>query len=174
MSFKDLDSLLEMEVASAEAASAPRPKLLVVDDDETVRKSLSALFGRRYEVLLCASAQEALDAWREDVCTAIVDVKMKGHDGFWTCNELRRRAPGLPVIFYSAYQDLKDPFAIINEHRPFGYITKDGERERLIHAVDMAVQMYQRVLDNQRLIQRLRARAAPPASRDVAPPDRGA
>ena len=28
------------------------------------------------------------------------------------------------IIFNSAFQDLEDPFVIINEYRPFGYMTK--------------------------------------------------
>ncbi|HEX8697515.1 MAG TPA: response regulator [Myxococcaceae bacterium] len=156
MSFKDLDALLEEHTQSQKAEAGPRPHILVIDDDETIRKSLVALFGKRYTVVLAESAQEGLAALSGDIQVAIVDVKMKGYDGFWACNELRKVYPELPVIFYSAYQDLKDPYQIINEHRPFGYLTKDGDRRRLVEAVDMAVRLHGLTREAKQLVDSLR------------------
>jgi len=156
MSFKDLNALLEEDAQTNAVDTAPRPHILVIDDDETIRKSLAALFARRYTVVLAASAQEGLAALHADIRVAIVDVKMKGYDGFWACNELRKVHPELPVIFYSAYQDLKDPYQIINEHRPFGYLTKDGDRRRLIEAVDMAVRLHGLTREARKLVDSLR------------------
>ncbi|HLL01038.1 MAG TPA: response regulator [Myxococcaceae bacterium] len=156
MSFKDLSALLQEDAQLTKADGAPRPHILVIDDDETIRKSLAALFGKRYTVVLAASAQEGLAVLSGDIRVAIVDVKMKGHDGFWACNELRKVYPELPVIFYSAYQDLKDPYQIINEHRPFGYLTKDGDRRRLVEAVDMAVRLSGLTREAKQLVDSLR------------------
>ncbi len=58
MSFKELDALLEEDAQNNEGDGAPRPHILVIDDDETIRKSLAALFGKRYTVNLATSAQE--------------------------------------------------------------------------------------------------------------------
>jgi DNA-binding NtrC family response regulator len=156
MSFKELDALLEEDAQPLEVEEGPRPHILVIDDDETIRRSLATLFGRRYTVHLAASAQEGLAALHSDIRVAIVDVKMKGYDGFWACNEIRKVHPELPVIFYSAYQDLKDPYQIINEHRPFGYLTKDGDRRRLIEAVDMAVRLNELTREAKKLVDSLR------------------
>lgn len=156
MSFKELDALLEEDAQTSAVDGGPRPHILVIDDDETIRKSLAALFGKRYTVSLAASAQEGLAALHADIRVAIVDVKMQGYDGFWACNEIRKVHPELPVIFYSAYQDLKDPYQIINEHRPFGYLTKDGDRRRLIEAVDMAVRLYELTREAKDLVHSLR------------------
>jgi DNA-binding NarL/FixJ family response regulator len=94
----------------------------------------------------------------ENVCVAILDIKMGKHDGFWACNQIRKEFPDLPVIFYSAYQDAKDPFDIINQHRPFGYITKSGDTRPLIDAVDLAVSYYSRFLEGKMLLDRYKQR----------------
>jgi DNA-binding NtrC family response regulator len=135
----------------------------VVDDDETIRKALVALFTKRYAVTAYGSAKEGVAAIHDEVCTVILDVRMKGFDGFWACNEIRKTYPDLPVIFYSAYQDVKNPFDIINEHRPFGYLTKDGDHQRLVKAVEMAVRLYQLTLQNKRLVASLKRDRKPGA-----------
>src|SRR4051812_26266491 len=89
---------------------APRPLVMVIDDDAATRESLEYVLKSKYDLLLCASAKEGLAAFRDDVCVVILDVKMKAHDGFWACDELRKRQIDIPIIFYSAYQSLKDPY----------------------------------------------------------------
>jgi DNA-binding NtrC family response regulator len=157
MSFRDLDVLLDADGAPSKKSWTPRPAILVVDDDPTIRKSLLALLRDRYDVILCGSAKEGVDSVHDEVCVAIIDVKMGRRDGFWVCNEIRRRYPDLPVVFYSAYQDVKDPYDIINEHRPFAYITKDGDMKRLLGAVYTAVSLYTKILEGKRLIELHRA-----------------
>lgn len=152
MSFKDIDAFLEAEGAPASRVDVERPHVLVVDDDPTIRVSFAALLQKRYQLILCSSAKEGVNAMSEDVCVAILDIKMGKHDGFWACNQIRKKYPDLPVIFYSAYQDAKDPYDIINEHRPFGYITKSGNTTQLVNAVDLAVDFYRRFLDGKRLL----------------------
>ncbi|WP_437753659.1 response regulator [Sorangium sp. So ce1389] len=153
MSFKDFDALLDREGALPSPRAASRPKVLVVDDDPTIRKSLRGILDAWYDVTVCASAREGRDAVDEDTCTVVLDVKMGKHDGFWACDEIRRKHPDIPVIFYSAYQDAKDPYDIINQHRPFGYITKSGDIAVLLGAIRTAVDFYGKVLEGKRLIE---------------------
>ena len=149
-------TLAQDDDAVDEAPKLDLPPILIVDDDAGIRKSLATLFKDRYKVLLCVSAKEGVDAVHEDICVVILDVRMKGHDGFWACEKIRQKHPDMPVIFYSAYQDLKDPYRVINEHRPFGYITKHGDAGELIEAVDMAVRLRKMVLYNQRLVEQVK------------------
>ena len=68
----------------------------------------------------------------EETSVVILDIKMPDRDGFWTYKEIRKRDPDMPIIFNSAFQDLEDPFVIINEYRPFGYMTKSGDLAELL------------------------------------------
>ncbi len=153
---KTLGAVLAQDDETPDAPKLEQPPILIVDDDAGIRKSLATLFKDRYTVTLCASAKEGVDAVHEEICAVILDVRMKGHDGFWACDRIRQKHPDMPVIFYSAYQDLKDPYRIINEHRPFGYLTKHGEASELMDTVDMAVRLRKMVLYNQRLVEQVK------------------
>lgn len=153
MTFSKFDSLLGQRDPQSQRKGATitqRPVILIVDDDPAIRTSLSVMLGGRYEVLLASSAMDGLRALRDDICAVILDVKMKGENGFWACDRMRERYPLLPIIFYSAFQDVKDPYKIINEHRPFAYLTKGGDPKDLLDALELAVRLYSLVLQSRK------------------------
>jgi DNA-binding NtrC family response regulator len=156
MSFRDFDEMLEKDTPSRRSVEN-RPLVLVVDDDEMVRRSLRAVLSARYELRLCASALEGLSALNEDVAVVILDVKMQGHDGFWACMQIRKRYPDLPVIFYSAYQDIKNPYDIINEMHPYGYVIKDGSTRTLLDLVEGAARLSVTRREYKRVVESVRA-----------------
>jgi DNA-binding NtrC family response regulator len=162
MSFKDFDALLEAvsghRPEKEKSTSSRLPLVLVVDDDPGIRASLNDILSEHYRLILSASASEGVAAFRDDVCAVVLDVKMSGHDGFWACDQIRKSQPDVPVIFYSAYQDAKDPFDIINAHRPFAYIHKDGTPQKLLSALETATRLYQSTLRSRRILERLKRR----------------
>jgi DNA-binding NtrC family response regulator len=163
MTTTDLDALLDEAGAPPKSGSlgplsAERPLVLVVDDDEHMRRSIEMLLQTRYRLILCESASDGVQAFSGDVCAVILDVKMPGRDGFWACDEIRKIQSDVPIIFYSGYQDLKDPFEVINQHRPFSYLAKDGNGSSLLDAVELATRLYHATIRSRRLIDRLRQR----------------
>ncbi len=122
------------------AAEKERPLVLVVDDDANMRDSLYLALSRSYRVKTCASGVEGVAAISDEVSVVVLDVKMSGMDGFAAYHEMRKMDADLPIIFYSAYQDVKDPYKIINEFRPFGYITKGEDHADLLHSVATAIE----------------------------------
>lgn len=157
---KHLEALLaEEEEETRDSPDKERPAIVVVDDEETVLRALQALFEDQYRVTVCASAKEGIAAVRDDTCAVILDVRMHGYDGFWACDQIRQRYPDMPVIFYSAYQEVKDPYRIINEHYPFKYIIKDVDTGALVQAVGMAVRLRQVALYSRELLSSLKGTA---------------
>jgi len=158
MGFSDLDSLLneEGDVPKKPQKTSRFPEILVVDDDPAMRKSLGMLFSGRFVARICATADEGLKTMHDLICAAVLDVRMKDKDGFWLCSELRKRYLDLPIVFYSAYQDAKNPYEIINQFRPFAYIVKDSDPSRLLNAVDMAASMHSMVLRSRRLVNKVK------------------
>jgi DNA-binding NtrC family response regulator len=128
---------------------------VVIDDDVAILRSLELHFGDQYRLVLCTSAREGVDAVDAETCAIILDVKMPGEDGFWACGEIRKKVPDVPVIFYSAYQDLKDPYVIINEYRPFGYVAKGDDIGALTPLVAVAVKLQAMIVANRKLIRDL-------------------
>jgi DNA-binding NtrC family response regulator len=161
MSFDVLDALLE-EVSQSSSqsdlgpTSSRKPLLLIIDDDSEMLESLHSLFSKHYRVISSVSATEGVRLFTSDVCIVILDVKMHGNDGFWACDQIRKLQPDVPIIFYSAYQDAKNPFDIINMHRPFAYIMKDSDPTRLLNIVEVAVRLYHSTLRSRRIIEQLK------------------
>lgn len=170
MAFNELDELLRAGAptssransSSPEKAASEKPTVIVVDDDRDILRGLSGLFARRYNLVLCPNGPEALAALNDETCAVILDVRMAGMDGFAVCEKIRESNPNLPVIFYSAYQDSKDPYRIINDFRPFAYITKGDSIQKLVQAVDLAVRLQWSIITNERLVARLKSKSRPP------------
>ena len=84
--------------------SAPEkaPKILVVDDEEQIRRALkSILAARKYEVMLAANGEEAIDlAIDNPPDLVILDIAMPGLSGIDVCRELRTWYGG-PIIVLS-------------------------------------------------------------------------
>ena len=153
MPFRDLAQLKEaLRDDDASSAETPLPLVLVVDDDPNIRRSLELLFQTRYRVKTSAGAAEALGEIDGNVAVVVLDVKMTGLDGFAAYREMRAKEVDLPIIFYSAYQDIKDPYEIMNEYRPFGYITKGADHTMLLRSVAAAVEQRARATRHRHLI----------------------
>ena len=83
---------------------------------------------------------------------------MEGKNGFETLTEIKKKNIYLPVIFLTAYQDLKDPLEILNEYRPFGYVIKGSEGKELQDTVESAVSYYDQINKNIFLVKALQSK----------------
>jgi CheY-like chemotaxis protein len=94
----------EIEPQRSRERAALRRRILLVDDDPDVRRSLEhALTKAGYEVILAANGFEAIRQWRQlhggDL--VILDMFMPEKDGLETIVELRSHSPGVPIIAIS-------------------------------------------------------------------------
>lgn len=136
--------------------SSMNPKVMVIDDDPGVRGALQLRLEKNYQILTCGSGNEGLRTLDDQVYAVILDIKMEDMDGFETLLEIKKQFVELPVIFYSAYQDLKSPYEIMNQYRPFGYVIKEGDITELSDTLKSAVNYSQKVFENQKLILQLK------------------
>jgi DNA-binding response OmpR family regulator len=79
------------------------PRILVVDDDATIRDSIKlALDSVGIETIPAENGERALEAFSREPCDgAIVDLMMPGMSGLETVTALREKAPALPIIVVS-------------------------------------------------------------------------
>jgi len=109
--------------------------VLVVDDDEGVRRVLSRWAADMgYTVHAAADADSALDTMREhQVDVALVDVRMPGHDGIWLIDQMRRLFPETAVVLATGLLEM-DPMVTL---RPgvVGYVVKPFNREDLTQVI---------------------------------------
>jgi two-component system NtrC family response regulator len=151
MRFDDLDDMEPLPTTDG----ADVPVLVLIDDDREIRSSVPLALGASFAVRTYASAARGVEAIDSDVSVVLLDIKMPDQDGFAAYEEIREKDPDLPIIFHSAYQNLKDPYTIVNDYRPFGYIVKGSPLEKLTRLLHLAVQQRQRLLRHRRLAQEL-------------------
>ena len=86
----------------------PQRKILIVDDEDRVRTSLSrALSDGRTEVRTAATGERALAAVADDPPDLVIsDIRMPGLDGLELLALLGERAPEVDVVLMTAYEDL--------------------------------------------------------------------
>lgn len=121
-------------------AAAPRPNILVVDDDPYVLESTAILLKESgYTVLKCQSAVDALAKFRSDSINAVLtDIKMPQVTGVQLLGEIHAIDPQMPVVLMTAYAELDVALDAI-KRGAFDFITKPFKPEYLIHTVDKAV-----------------------------------
>jgi len=87
----------------------PRRKILVVDDEPSVRTVLAKnLRGAGYGVSTCDNGAAALSVMQQegaDIDLVILDITMPGLDGLETRARLRERQPTLPILLSSGYPE---------------------------------------------------------------------
>src|SRR5258706_5421970 len=105
---------------------SPKPKtVLIVDDDERMRDTLSAILKREYRVLKVASGEAALPILnREDVDLILLDVRLPGISGFEVLRIVRENYNLIEVIMISAITDIETAVQAI-KHGAYHYLTTD-------------------------------------------------
>ncbi|MFH1467284.1 MAG: sigma-54 dependent transcriptional regulator [Pseudomonadota bacterium] len=91
---------------SAPRDARPPSRVLVVDDEESLRHMLRLILERAgYEAITAQDGEDALRVLERepDVWVVLCDLRMPRLDGLGLLRELRRRHPGLLVIMMSAY-----------------------------------------------------------------------
>jgi len=122
-----LDALLSKfeEPKDEMAPEEEKPFILVVDDDESMRRGIKASLSQRYNVITAENGKSAIERFIDNQFYAVVlDIKMPGMSGFEVCQELSKRNPDIPIIFYTAFQGEHDLQAILNIYKPFAYLDK--------------------------------------------------
>lgn len=115
-------------------------RLLVIDDHDIVCKGLQALLeGSPIEVVACArTTSEALRQATESAPdVALLDVVLGATDGYELCGQLKEVAPGLPVVFYTAFDNPRFS-ARAAALGAAGFVLKSSDRASLIKAVEAA------------------------------------
>jgi signal transduction histidine kinase len=121
-------------------AAAPRPTLLIVDDEEGPRQSLRVVFKELYDVVLADSGPMALEiAKARRVDAAVLDIRMTGMSGTELLGQLKKLDPRIEVVMLTAYETL-DTARQALRHGACDYLTKPFEIPVIRDAVANAVQ----------------------------------
>lgn len=130
-------------------------KILCVDDERNVLKSLRRLFMDEddYEILLAESGEEGLEilAEEEDVRLVVSDYRMPGMNGVDFLSKVYESWPDTIRIVLSGYADTAAVVEAINLGRIYKFIPKPWNDEELKSTMAMALQHQELKVQNNRL-----------------------
>jgi two-component system response regulator HydG len=129
-------------------------ELLIVDDDDVLRRMLCELFGDAgYGVRDASSAEAALEVAREfEIDAVLSDVNMAGKSGIELVGELRRVRPEAPVVLMTAFASVASAVEAMRAGA-HDYITKPFQNDVALLAVERAVEHRALEEENRRLRQ---------------------
>jgi len=148
---RDIDAWLESQRARgtrvpqtsarpSPAAAGGRPRVLVVDDEATIRDLLSKTLAlAEYDVDIAPDGRTALERLRMiPYDLLITDLKMPGVDGLTVIREARRLKADLPVIIITGFSNEASAIEAVNLGVS-GYLTKPFRVPRVLAAAAKAL-----------------------------------
>ena len=110
-------------------------KILVIDDEEVIRKSfILALEGTGYQVETAESGEKGIKKARETKFDLIfLDLRMPGIDGVETLRELWKMGQTVPIYITTAYYDdfLDQLQSAANDHISFYLLKKPVDADEI-------------------------------------------
>ena len=130
--------------------------ILVVDDDKTNRKLLSAILRKAgYQVTEAVDGQDAIEkAFDTPLDLVLLDIMMPKMDGYEACKVLKKdpRTQDIPVIFLSAKSETRDKIVGL-ESGGADYVTKPFDKGEVLARVKSQLRirsLTREVLEKQR------------------------
>jgi two-component system NtrC family response regulator len=115
-------------------------KLLVIDDEERLRKLLARILQLEdFEVIEAGNAKEGLRKLELEVVDVVIsDVKLPDGNGIELTKTIKANYPAIEIIVLTAYGTINDGVTAI-KNGAFDYITKGDDNEKIIPLVNKAM-----------------------------------
>jgi two-component system nitrogen regulation response regulator NtrX len=118
-----------------------RGRVLIIDDEEAIRKSLRMVLEYEgYELLEAGSGPEGLETLRREGPDAVLlDIKMPAMDGLEVLQAARSRDAHTPILMISGHGDI--PTAVEAIHKgAYDFLEKPLESDRVLTALRNAIE----------------------------------
>lgn len=126
-------------------------RLLVVDDEESLRITTAAIFEQEgYIVDTASSGDEAIDLLgRTDYDLVLTDLHMEGGDGLSVLNQIRRHAPFTISVVLTGFASVESAIAALQEGA-YDYLVKPCDIESMKHTIRRGVEHRRLMLAEQK------------------------
>ena len=122
-------------------------RILFVDDEERILRSLAMQFRREYEVLTESDPRRALERLKSESVQIIVsDQRMPQMSGAELLAQAREIAPDTLRILLTGYSDLDAAVEALNSGGIFRYLTKPWDQQEMAFTLRQAAQIAARQL----------------------------
>ena len=120
--------------------NTPLAKLLVVDDERSMRELLEYMLSRAgYDVTLAENGRKAIDRLKEDEFDLVLtDIRMGDLNGLDVLRAAKNRKPDTVVIMISAYATTETAVEAMNEGA-YDYVPKPFDNEELKRTIAQAL-----------------------------------
>ena len=120
-------------------------KILVIDDDHSIRKTLTSYLKKQsYEVLSADNGISGIEIVKNEIPDLVItDIRMPGADGFEVLKKVKEIDPHIHVIIITAFDDMHSTVKAMQQGA-YDYIEKPLEIDNLKITI-------QRALENKRL-----------------------
>ena len=134
-----------------------RPKVLVVDDEPEVLRSIHNLLRIDYHVVTTESGFQALNVLREDpeISVILSDQRMPGMSGVEVLHQAQAIRPETTRLLFTAHSDIRAVIDAINQGHVFRYIAKPWEPDELEAVIHQAVERRDLIIERNRLVAEL-------------------
>src|ERR1700690_3962678 len=129
----------------------PNDRILVVDDEETIREIVCSMLGAaHFQTRQAANGVEALAILEsgDEFDLVLSDLMMAEMDGIALLERAKERFPDMPVVMVTAVHDISIALQAIR-NGAYDYLLKPFEREQLLATVRRALENRRLKLENQ-------------------------
>jgi DNA-binding NtrC family response regulator len=112
-------------------------RILIVDDDENIRKVLQAILeDERYNVETADTARKAIDLTKQNFYNlALIDVRLPDMEGIELLTRIRDTTPRMRKIIITGYPTLQNAIEAVNRNAD-AYIMKPFDVDKVLKAIE--------------------------------------
>ena len=112
-------------------------KILICDDDPSVRNAFKAILETTHDIILCGNCQQCLEILRhnQNIGLLFLDIKLPEINGIELLQKIKQQIPYIPVVILSGYDthDLRKKMLDLGAK---AYLNKPFSPEDITKAVD--------------------------------------
>ena len=147
------------------------PTILVVDDEDSIRKLLKTRFEREgFHVKTAGSAEEgaAFLASHSDISVIVTDVRMPGKDGLQFTQEIKNNYKHSKVIVMTGHGEKSTAIQALRIGAS-DYLEKPFDLEEMTHSLKRTVNEYKLEMKNEEFVHELEVRVEKAEKHTVSP-----
>lgn len=118
-------------------------KILIIDDEKTIRWSLREALGQAYSIIDAEDGEGGLKLFQEQSADLVLmDMKLPGESGIEVLKKLKAIDPSLPVIMMTAYGEVETAVEAM-KMGAYDFVLKPFALEKLKIAISNALETHQ-------------------------------
>ena len=142
--------------------NTPKPSILIIDDDESIRKVLTEILtGEGYNVESAATGKEATEKAEAKLFNiALIDIKLPDTTGVNLLTKIKETKPKMRKIIITGYPSLQNAVEALNKGAD-AYIMKPLNMDKILATVkeQLQKQIEEQEMTEKQLIQYIETRA---------------